>query len=211
MPRRPQPPAPPGPPSDPPEAVVLPFRRPGGPLGAPEVARLEVTAEGLAAVLGLSRQRIGQLVSEGTVPRRGRGAYPLAEAVQSVVQAARAGGGPGRKVADADARWKIARARQAEANVGALEGRLLPREAVAATWAKMAGSIRARLLEMPRALGPDLARAQTVEEASDLLKDAIYRALSAISEDPVYGDDEPIPGIAAGDGEGDAEEPGSAV
>ena len=207
MPRRPSPPGPPDPP--PPEAVVVPFRRPGGPLGAPEVARLEVTAEGLAAVLGLSRQRIGQLVAEGTVPKHARGAYPLCEAVQSVLRAAKANGGPGRKVADADARWKLARARQAEANVGALEGRLLPREAVAATWSKMAGVIRARLLEMPRALGPDLARAETPEEASTLLKEALYRALSAIAEDPVYGDDEPIPGFASGDGAGDDEEPGT--
>lgn len=44
----------------------MPLRRHPGALGAPEVARLEVTAEGLAAVLGLSRQRIGQLVAEGT-------------------------------------------------------------------------------------------------------------------------------------------------
>jgi phage terminase Nu1 subunit (DNA packaging protein) len=208
MPRRP---SPPGPPSDlPPEAVVVPFRRPGVALGAHDVAGLEVTAEGLAAVLGLSRQRIGQLVAEGVVPKRARGAYPLCESVQSVLKHARANGGPGRKVADADARWKLARARQAEANVAALEGRLLPREAVAATWSRMAGVIRARLLEMPRSLGPDLARTQTAEEASTLLKEALYRVLSVIAEDPVYGDDEPIPGLDSGDSAGDDEEPGAA-
>jgi phage terminase Nu1 subunit (DNA packaging protein) len=209
MPRRPSPPG--QPPDPPPEAVVVPFRRPGAALGAPDVVRLEVTAEGLAAVLGLSRQRIGQLVAEGVVPKHARGAYPLCQAVQSVVQTARANGGPGRKVADADARWKIARARQAEANVAALEGRLLPREAVAATWGKMTGAIRARLLEMPRSLGPDLARAQTAEEASTLLKDALYRVLSAIAEDPVYADDESIPGVDLVDRQGDDEEPSSSA
>jgi phage terminase Nu1 subunit (DNA packaging protein) len=208
MPRHPPPP---GPPSDPPsEAVVVPFRRPGAALGASDVTDLDVTVDGLAAVLGLSRQRIGQLVADGVVPKRARGVYPLCESVQSVLKHVRASGGPGRKVADADARWKLARARQAEANVAALEGRLLPREAVAATWSRMAGAIRARLLEMPRSLGPDLARAQTAEEASTLLKEALYRVLSVIAEDPVYGDDEPIPGLASGDSAGDDEEPGAA-
>jgi phage terminase Nu1 subunit (DNA packaging protein) len=207
MPRR-SPPT--GLPSDPPsEAVVVPFRRTGTALGAPDVARIEVTAEGLAAVLGLSRQRIGQLVAAGVVPKHACGVYPLCESVQSVLKTARANGGPGRKVADADARWKLARARRAEANVAALEGRLLPREAVAATWSRMAGAIRARLLEMPRSLCPDLARAQTAKEASTLLKEALYRVLSVISEDPVYGDDEPIPGIASSDGASDDEEPGA--
>jgi hypothetical protein len=90
-----------------------------------------------------------------------------------------------------------------------LEGRLLPREAVAATWSRLAGAIRARLLEMPRSLGPDLARAQTAEEASTLLKEALYRVLSVIAEDPVYADEEQIPGIDLVDRSGDDEEPGA--
>ena len=50
------------------------------------VATAEVSAVELGIVLGLSKQRIGQMANDGILPRAANGRYPLAVSVQAYVR-----------------------------------------------------------------------------------------------------------------------------
>lgn len=184
------------------EAEGEPVKRPEGPLGEGALERLEVDVHALAGILGVNKRWVQKLADEGHIPRPShRGVYPLAECVRGwIAYKIQKGlsGGPGAK----DDELRAARTEKIRVEIARLRGDLLPKAAVSAAWSTAIGLIRAGVRNLERNAAPELARASgggmTADEAAAVLRPAINSLLEDLSRAPVYGDDEPIPGLDPG-------------
>ncbi|QQX80849.1 hypothetical protein JK628_02955 [Shewanella sp. KX20019] len=82
----------------------------------------------------------------------------------------------------------------AQADKTELEVKLLKRESVKIEevtheWAEMIGNCRAKLLSIPTKIAPKLLGIDDISEAQQILKDAIFEALTELSDD-VYTQDQ---------------------
>lgn len=173
-----------------------------GPLGEGALERLEVDVHALAALLGVNKRWVQKLADEGHIPRpSSRGVYPLAECLRGwiayKIQKGLAGAGGGK-----NDELRAARTEKLRVEIARMRGDLLPRAAVGAAWATAIGLIRSGIRNLERNIAPDLARASgggmTADEAAAVLRPAINTLLEDLSRAPVYGDDEPIPGLDTG-------------
>lgn len=114
-----------------------------------------VSADDLAACLGITQQRVSKLVREGVLVREGRGAYPLAENVRRYVERLRlVADGRGGEEEAANLTAERARLAREQADHTALKNAQLRRELIPATevsarWEDVVRRVRARLLAVP--------------------------------------------------------------
>lgn len=149
------------------------------PLPEGGAAPLIVTASVMARVVGLTERRLDQLAHEG-MPKAGRQGYPLAGAVQWIINywRTRATQSP----------LNIARQRkvEADATVAEIELALLQGDTVrVSTHARALGlecsRLRTRLLAIPSKMAPHVKRAKTITEIEAALRREISEALEELS------------------------------
>lgn len=123
----------------------------------------EVHEAELAGLLGLNRQRVGELVRNGVLKRTGRARFDLHDAVGAYCanlreKAGRLGNPSGKSPANAKlnaekVRLTAAQADERELKLAAARRELLPAKEVQREWAEILGTIRAGLLAVPSRVG----------------------------------------------------------
>jgi phage terminase Nu1 subunit (DNA packaging protein) len=107
----------------------------------------------LAALLELDERTIQQYAVEGVFVKTGRNKYMLAPSVRNYVRKLReiAAGRQGDQLnaVDENARLKIVQRRNLELKNAALEGSLVPVEAIAPNWARVMRAVRSAMLAVP--------------------------------------------------------------
>lgn len=175
-----------------------PAMQAAGEVGAPELARL----------LMISDRRVQQLAGDGHIPRSGHGKYPLIPAIQGYIRWLKSSNSPGGgNAGNVDynatrARLVAAQAEQAEMELQAKKGALVPADEVEQLLRAQELAVRASLLGLePRVMlriGEFVAE-QHKAVVSGALTDAADEVLHALA------DNRPIEGLpdAASDDDGD--------
>jgi phage terminase Nu1 subunit (DNA packaging protein) len=145
----------------------------------------------IAKLLLLTERRVQQLAGEGVIPKAERGRYALAPAVQGYVRYLkdRAGGGDAEtdEIGTSKARLIKARARMAELEADALEGKLLDRAEVERAWKTIVLNMRAKLMAIPVRAAPQIVTAPTIAQAAAMLERLVSEALNELAEQPIEG------------------------
>ena len=135
----------------------------------------------IAAVLGISKRRLRQLVSEG-MPREARGQYDLSACVQWFAKYKTALASRSSKLDQARLRKALAEAKLAEIQVTAMAEKLIPADVVQDTWKKITETIRARLLDIPAEIAAELKGVESKAEAQEIVKNQLYAAMTKLSQ-----------------------------
>ena len=148
----------------------------------------------LAAALGVSTQTLDQWLGRGmpfaSKPGTGARAYAfdLSEVLRWRIDYERARADAASTETDleeAKRRKAVADARLAEMQADREAGRLLAREDVDAAVIAAFSRVRARLLAIPQSTAPLVVGVETVAEASEKIRRAIYGALAELAETDV--------------------------
>lgn len=150
-----------------------------------------LNTERMASMLGISAQRLRELVRRGTIPAAGRGRFdPFAVVplyVASLREAAAGRGAEGDALSLSDERARLAQAQRLklEREAAQAEGQLLDAAEVRDAWARHIVAAKTRILSIPtecktRAAGLPLATVATI--------DAVCReALENLAGGPEHG------------------------
>lgn len=148
----------------------------------------EVSVSELAAVLGLSANRIYQMTMDGILQKIGRGRFCLADSVQRYV-----GFITKEPVTEDEQKMEKAR-RMAEVQLKAskakivgleadeLQGKMHRSEDVEAMTADLLYAVRGALIALPGRLAVDVAQADTAAEASEIIRQEVNKVLSEIAQ-----------------------------
>lgn len=148
----------------------------------------EVSVAELAALLGLSADRIYQLIRGGILQTVKRGRLLLADSLQRYIATINK-----EPVSDedmklekvkqtAEATLKHSKARIAELEAEELEGKMHRSEDVEAMTADLLYAVRGALIALPGRLAVDVAQAQTAAEASEVIRQEVNKVLKEISQ-----------------------------
>jgi len=154
-----------------------------------------VPAARLASFLGLSTERVRQLVNSGHIPRQGKAKYPVVAGMRGYIEFLQ---DENKRVTTnaTDSGLKAARQREVEIRIARDEGRLVDMEDVEAVVAHVIGTLRAELAGVPASASRDRAVRASVEQA---INGALSRCAGRIGEasaalragrDPLEGDAE---------------------
>lgn len=148
----------------------------------------EVSVSELAAVLGLSANRIYQMTMDGILQKTGRGRFCLVDSVQRYV-----GFITKEPVTEDEQKMEKAR-RMAEVQLKAskakivgleadeLQGKMHRSEDVEAMTADLLYAVRGALIALPGRLAVDVAQAGTAAEASEVIRQEVNKVLSEIAQ-----------------------------
>jgi phage terminase Nu1 subunit (DNA packaging protein) len=148
----------------------------------------ECTAGQLAALLGVSRTRLGQLVERGVLEKTSRGGFDVAAAVQGYVRyreqlAEKAGGSGGYAAARAlltTEKAEIARLRRQQ-----LQNELIPAADISQAGMAWAGVIRNRVMTIPNRGAAKWHLCRTAVEAQVMLCAEVNDVLDEVAATPV--------------------------
>lgn len=147
----------------------------------------DVKVSELAAVLGLSANRIHQLAKDGIIQPVKRGRYPLAASVQAYIDFVRKGTGDeddikqAKLLNSANVTLKQAKAIIAQMEAKELAGKMHRSEDVAAMTEDLVYSIRNMLNALPGRLATDVAGTDNPAEAADIIRREINRMLRELA------------------------------
>lgn len=134
-----------------------------------------VPAATLAKLFGLTERRIQQLAADGTIPKSERGEYPLAAAIQGYIRSLKDDLQKARR-GDADERYAVARATEAELRAGLRASSLITADEAFSVLDEVVGLIRAGLDGLGARLTQDRALRDRIDsETDDLLRRAADR------------------------------------
>lgn len=148
----------------------------------------EVSVAELAVLLGLSADRIYQLIRGGTLQTVKRGRLLLADSLQRYIAAINK-----EPISDedmklervkqtAEATLKHSKAKIAKMEAEELEGKMHRSEDVEAMTADLLYAVRGALIALPGRLAVDVAQAQTTAEASEVIRQEANKVLKEISQ-----------------------------
>ncbi len=150
-------------------------------------AKTLATVAELAIVLGLSSNRIYQLIQDGVISSAQRGKYPLVDSVQRYI----AHLGRDAVTEDevkldkmkrtAEARLKAAKAKMAELEAKELEGKMHRSEDVAAMTEDLIYEIRGALMALPGRLAVDVAACGSAAEAAEIVRREVYQVMNELA------------------------------
>lgn len=151
-------------------------------------ADTEVSVAELAALLGLSADRIYQLIRGGTLQTVKRGRLLLADSLQRYIATVNK-----EPVSDedmklervkqtAEATLKHSKAKIAKLEAEELEGKMHRSEDVEAMTADLLYAVRGALTALPGRLAVDVAQTQTAAEASEVIRQEVSKVLKEISQ-----------------------------
>lgn len=146
----------------------------------------EVSVAELAALLGLSADRIYQLIRGGILQTVKRGRLLLADSLQRYIATINK-----EPVSDedmklekvkqtAEATLKHSKAKIAKLEAEELEGKMHRSEDVEAMTADLLYAVRGALIALPGRLAVDVAQAQTAAEASEVIRQEVNKVLKEI-------------------------------
>lgn len=151
-------------------------------------ADTEVSVAELAALLGLSADRIYQLIRGGTLQTVKRGRLLLADSLQRYIATINK-----EPVSDED--MKLERAKQAaevtlkhskakiaKLEADELEGKMHRSEDVAAMTEDLIYAIRGALLALPGRLAVDIVNITSAAEASELIRAEVFKVMQELSQ-----------------------------
>lgn len=148
----------------------------------------EVNPTEFASILGISFQRVYQMIEQGRLKKSGRGRLPLGENIQLYFAY------KSRDFTDedtkeiekkrlaADAALKASKARISEMNEDELRGKLHRSEDVEAMTADLVYAVRGALMALPGRLAADMAAATTPAEAADKIRKEIFLAMQDLTK-----------------------------
>lgn len=157
------------------------------PAASPPAGQQTIHERDLAALLGITRQAVGEKVRSGVLKRTGRATFAYPEAVRDYCAhlrevAGRAGrpaqGGDGVKAATE--RLRAAQAELAEAKAAAARGDLVEAAAVTRAWANLLRDLRNALLAVPSRCGAALPHLTATDLAT--LEREIHKALETLAD-----------------------------
>ncbi len=148
----------------------------------------EVSVAELAVLLGLSADRIYQLIRGGILQTVKRGRLLLADSLQRYIATINK-----EPVSDedmklekvkqtAEATLKHSKAKIAKLEAEELEGKMHRSEDVEAMTADLLYAVRGALIALPGRLAVDVAQAQTAAEASEVIRQEVNKVLKEISQ-----------------------------
>ena len=139
---------------------------------------LTVKSTVLAAIVGLTTQRLGQYAAEG-MPKTDRDGYPLAGAVQWIIEywRKRATLTP---LGDARRRKTEADASSAEIELALKQGALADIATMAKAYGAACARVRTRLLAIPSKAAPQVHRMKTIAQVEAELRREITEALEEL-------------------------------
>ena len=148
----------------------------------------EVSVAELAALLGLSADRIYQLIRGGILQTVKRGRLLLADSLQRYIATINK-----EPVSDedmklekvkqtAEATLKHSKAKIAKLEAEEPEGKMHRSEDVEAMTADLLYAVRGALIALPGRLAVDVAQAQTAAEASEVIRQEVNKVLKEISQ-----------------------------
>lgn len=153
----------------------------------------EVSVAELAVLLGLSADRVYQLIRGGTFQTVRRGRLMLADSLQRYVHSIKKVSVSDEDVAlewekrGAEVTLKTARAKIAKLEADELEGKMHRSEDVAAMTEDLIYTVRGSLMALPGRLAVDVAETATPAEAAEIIRKethAIMRELAQYRYDP---------------------------
>jgi phage terminase Nu1 subunit (DNA packaging protein) len=143
------------------------------------------TTAALSHYLGITSRRIQQLVKSDVLPQIGRGKFRIADAVQAYIKFLSFSSSTynGEEVDGKLEKALLTRIQKekAELELGVMRGELHRGEDVRAVMSDMIGNCRARLLSLPTKLSPMLLGQSEMAMVQDIIKRAIYEALTELS------------------------------
>lgn len=146
-----------------------------------------VSVAELAAVLGLSSNRIYQLSQDGVIASTQRGKYPLADSVQRYIAHLNRDAVTEDEVKldkvkrTAEAQLKASKAKIASLEAQELEGKMHRSEDVAAITEDLIYEIRGALIALPGRLAVDVAACSSAAEAAELIRREVYQVMSELA------------------------------
>ncbi|MCR4674057.1 MAG: protoporphyrinogen oxidase [Lachnospiraceae bacterium] len=148
-----------------------------------------ISTRNLAAFLGMTDERVRQLEDEGvftSTMEKNRKYFNLREAVETYVEyLKKSKASPGaindeaRRI-KADADWKEAKADIEKMKRDELAGRMHSSEDVKTVTTALVLEVRSKLLSLPGSLAKDVTDANSVSEASGIIKAAVYDLLNEL-------------------------------
>ena len=138
----------------------------------------------ISKLLLLTPRRVNQLVNEGILPRAERGRYELVPVVQAYIKYLRekaVRGDISDDYANHRTRLLKARADMAEMEQAQLMDQLIPAADVEKAWGEVLAACRARLLNLPTKVAPEVFAADNLVHVKALLKQSVYEALNELS------------------------------
>ena len=141
----------------------------------------------LAAVLGLTKRRIEQMVQDGTLVTVARGRLRLAESVQRYIKFLSMDAVDKDDIEVEKARrkseavMKASKATVAKLEAEELKGTMHRAEDVAAMTEDLVYTIRGALNALPGRLAVDTAAAATPAEASEIIRKEVYKVMRELS------------------------------
>lgn len=148
----------------------------------------EVNPTEFASILGISFQRVYQMIEQGRLKKSGRGRLSLGENIQLYFAY------KSRDFTDedtkeiekkrlaTDAALKASKARISEMNEDELRGKLHRSEDVEAMTADLVYAVRGALMALPGRLAADMAAATTPAEAADKIRKEIFLAMQDLTK-----------------------------
>lgn len=151
-----------------------------------------VSQKQLAEILGITVQRVGQLVAAGAIFKADSKSFDLKSSVQAFVKYAGtkrsnqwdtgATGGDGDGYEEHRARLTGAKADIAEIQAETMKGNFHEAGAVEAVWSDMLMNARSRLLAIPTRTAPLVRKETELPVIQDILETAVHQALLELSE-----------------------------
>jgi len=169
--------------------------------------RLVVGTDEICQILGLTKQRIGQLVREGIIPKEGRGRYDVAACVQGYiafcVDGAVAKTAKKEEVNAAELRLKTAKAAREEFDLKVKQGEYIHLDDATKKWEGVLASLRTQLLALPVKLATLVTGCTSLAETRGVLEDAVHDILRDLATtEPAHDADD-----ADGDAPDDSQKP----
>jgi phage terminase Nu1 subunit (DNA packaging protein) len=138
----------------------------------------------LSRLLGITPNALTKLCARNILRTESHGVFDLPDAVQSYLAyrenlAAAAQGKGGYSKARTE--WTQERARKARLEREQLEGRLLWRDEVTATWTSLYAVVKQRLLVIPSKTAPRLVDKTSAAEIAEVIRVELYEALEELA------------------------------
>lgn len=150
-----------------------------------------VTSSTIAAALGLTVRSVNNLRNDGILPTVGKSGntyfFDLPDCVTAYIDYKTSGHDETNEDAiaarnAADARYKKAKAEQAELQVAEIRGQMHRSEDVEAAITQFGMAVRGELLALPGRVAIDVSHAETPMEAASTIKTACCESLNRLSE-----------------------------
>jgi hypothetical protein len=142
----------------------------------------DISITAICFLLGVNRQRVGQLEAAGVVERVAPGRYSIASVPRFIDMQRKAGGGS-EAMQEAKLDLILQKITAGKLDIEEREGKLVPVDNALNAFSAVTAMVRQRILALPTKLAPRLLGKHHAGEIESILRVDIYEALEAIAND----------------------------